>query len=105
MYAVRILLALAAGVLVGYAFGLFQNMARLRHEKKEKAGKLKNGWSIMPGSGFRVACLVLTLALIQVICPLLFADGIQWWVSGGVGLGYGWILLQQYFRLRSSVSR
>lgn len=105
LYVARALLALAAGGLIGYAFGLFQNTARLRYEKKQTEGKIKNGWSIMPGSGFRVACLVITLALIQVICPLLFEDGVQWWVSGGVGLGYGWTLVQQFLRLRKGVSR
>jgi hypothetical protein len=105
MNIVRIILALASGSLIGYAFGLVQNVARLRHEKKQLEGKLNNGWSIVPGSGLRVACFVVTLALIQVICPMLFEDGTQWWVSGGVGMGYGFILLQQLLRLRRETVR
>lgn len=105
MNIVRILLALASGGLIGYAFGLVQNVARLRNEKKQLEGKLSSGWSVMPGSGLRVACLVVTLALIQVICPLLFEDGTQWWVSGGVGLGYGYVLFLQLLRLRRETVR
>jgi hypothetical protein len=52
---------------------------------------------VMQGSGLRVAGLVLVLVLIQVICPVLFTrnDGIKWWVSGGVALGYGLMLFRQ----------
>jgi len=105
MYIVRILLGLVAGGLIGYAFGLIQNAARLRNEKKQLEGKLKTGWSIMPGSGLRVACLMVALVLIQVICPLLFDDGTQWWVFAGVGLGYGWTLVHQILRLRKEMAR
>jgi hypothetical protein len=37
-----------------------------------------------------------------VVCPLLFRDGTQWWVSGGVVAGYGWTLFQQLQRLRKA---
>ena len=104
MYIVRILLGLVAGGLIGYAFGLIQNAARLRNEKKQLEGKLKTGWSIMPGSGLRVACLMVALVLIQVICPLLFRDGTQWWVSGGVVLGYGWTLFRQLMLRRAEAN-
>ena len=40
----RISLALIAGGFIGYAFGLIQNAARLRHEKRQLEGKFKNGW-------------------------------------------------------------
>ena len=37
-----------------------------------------------------------TLVLIQFICPRLFnGGGIQWWVSGGLALGYGYTLFTQ----------
>jgi len=90
----RISLALIAGVFIGYAFGLIQNAARLRHEKRQLEGKFKNGWSIIPGSGARVAYLLIALLLVQLICPLLFVEGTQWMVSGGVAAGYGWALFQ-----------
>jgi hypothetical protein len=35
------------------------------------------------------------LVLIQVLCPVLFVNGIQWWVSAGVVLGYGGLLFWQ----------
>jgi hypothetical protein len=45
----------------------------------------------------RVALLLLVLALIQAVCPVFFVDGIQWWVSAGVAIGYG---AQLFIQLR-----
>ena len=45
--------------------------------------------------------LLIALALVQLVCPLLFVDGTQWFVSGGVALGYGSILFR---RLRENTS-
>jgi len=88
--------ALIVGGLIGAAFGQLQNVARRRNEQKEAAGALKSGWSLMPGSGVRVAYLLLTLVLIQVLCPVLFKNSsTQWWVSGGVVVGYGTMLALQ----------
>ena len=92
---------LLAGGVVGLAFGLLQQAARRRHEARERAGKLGSGWSLMPGSGVRVAYLLIALALVQLVCPLLFVDGTQWAVSGGVVAGYGWTLFRQ-LRVRLS---
>jgi hypothetical protein len=88
--------ALVVGGIIGLAFGQLQNVARRRNEQKEQEGKFKSGWSLMPGSGVRVAYLLLTLVAIQFICPMLFKNGsTQWWVSGGVVLGYGLMLALQ----------
>ena len=88
--------ALIVGGLIGIAFGMLQNAARRQNEKKEQEGKLKSGWAVMPGSGARVAYLLITLVLIQIICPVLFKNGsTQWWVSGGVAAGYGLMLALQ----------
>lgn len=100
----RLVLALVAGGFIGYAFGLIQNAARLRHEKRQLEGKLTNGWSIIPGSGARTAYLVVALLLVQLICPLLFVEGTQWVVSGGVAAGYGLVLLQQLLRRRKELA-
>jgi hypothetical protein len=89
------LLALIAGGAIGASFGLIQASAWRRYQKLEQAGKLSTGWAVMPGSMRRVAYLLLALALVQVVCPLLFANGQQWWVSGGVAGGYGLILFRQ----------
>src|SRR6185295_6144804 len=89
------IVALIVGGLIGAAFGTLQNIARRKNEQKEQQGQLKSGWSLMPGSGARVAYLLVTLVLIQIICPLLFKDGTQWWVSGGVVAGYGLMLALQ----------
>ena len=98
----RMALALAAGSVIGLAFGTLQQMAQRRLEKQQATGGLKSGWSLIPGSGARVAYLLVALALIQLICPMLFADGTQWWVSGGLLLGYGRVLLQQLLRRKAA---
>ncbi len=95
----RDLAGLLAGGAIGLAFGTLQQAALRRHEQLEQSGKLKNGWSLIPGSGARIAYLLLALLLVQYICPLLFADGTQWWVSAGLVAGYGWLLFRQ-LRLR-----
>jgi hypothetical protein len=56
----------------------------------------------MPGSMRRTAYLLVALALVQLVCPLLFTNGCQWWVSGGVVLGYGALL---YRGLRGKMAR
>lgn len=95
--------ALVAGGLIGYAFGTIQQFALRRNEKRQQSGQLNSGWSLMPGSGLRVAYLVVALALIQVICPVFFYNGSQWWVSGGVVLGYGTILYRQLRQRQASL--
>jgi hypothetical protein len=88
--------ALVVGGMIGCAFGALQNVARRQNEKREAEGTMKSGWSLMPGSGVRVAYLLITLVLIQFICPMLFNNGsTQWWVSGGVVAGYGLMLALQ----------
>ncbi len=101
---IRGVVGLAAGGAIGYAFGLLQCAALRQHEQQEKNGKLKNGWSLMPGAGARVAYLLIALALVQLVCPLLFVDGTQWVVSAGVVFGYGWLLYRQ-LRLRLAADR
>ena len=96
-------LGLSAGTGIGYAFGLLQVVALRHNEKLQLSGKRITGWNILPGSGGRVVLLLLLLMLIQVICPMLFRDGIQWWVSGGVALGYGWTLFRQLLLRRKEV--
>lgn len=91
--------ALIIGGVIGAAFGTLQNFARRKNEQQEREGKLKSGWSLMPGSGARVAYLLVTLVLIQIVCPMLFKGGTtQWWVSAGVVLGYGTMLAVQLRR-------
>ena len=103
---VRDLVGLAAGGVIGLAFGQLQQAALRRNEQRERDGALKSGWSLMPGAGVRVAYLLVALALIQLVCPLLFTDGTQWVVSAGVVLAYGWTLYTQLrLRLRAAPGR
>ncbi len=98
------IIALTIGALIGVAFGMLQDAARRQNEKREQEGKLKSGWSLMPGSGARVAYFLIALLIIQFVCPLLFRDGTQWWVTGGVGLGYGSMLFR-HLRQRISANK
>jgi hypothetical protein len=91
----RCVAALVAGGLIGYIFGTIQQIALRRNEKRQQSGQLNSGWAVMPGSGRRVAYLLIALVLVQLICPAFFYNGSQWWVSGGVVLGYGTILYRQ----------
>jgi hypothetical protein len=45
------------------------------------------------------------LVLVQLICPLFFVNGSQWWVSGGVVLGYGSILYRQLRQRQAALRR
>jgi hypothetical protein len=92
------ILGLLAGLLLGLGFGMVQEAARKRNERLHRSGKLTSGWAVMPGSGARVAYFLIALLLVQILCPLLFVDSTKWWVSGGVVLGYGTILLRQLLR-------
>lgn len=92
-------MGLLAGAIIGAAFGMIQEAARRRNEKLQQNGKLQNAWGVMPGSGKRVAFLLIALVLVQIVCPLLFVNGTQWWVSAGVIGGYAAILVR---RLKTS---
>ena len=85
------LLALLAGVSIGYPFGLLQTTA-----DKQRDGKPTGKWpAFLSGKGARITYLILTLVVIQLTCPFFFVAAIRWWVSGGVMLGYGWTLCRQ----------
>ena len=103
-YLGRTVLAALGGLGIGYGFGLLQAAAQRRNEQRQLEGKFKNGWAIVPGSGARVALLLILLVAIQVLCPILFMDGIQWWVSAGLGVGYGAQLFAA-LRLRRAQSK
>lgn len=83
------LAAVVVGGAIGFIFGAFQNAALAKNEKLSEEGRLRTGWSVMPGSMSRVAVLLVVLVLIQVFCPLFFRGNVQWLVSAGVLLGYG----------------
>jgi hypothetical protein len=90
-----VVVAVAAGGAIGYCFGLVQNLALRRNARRQQTGDLNTGWAVMPGSMSGVAYLLIVLAAIHILCPLLFEDGTQWWVSAGVALGYGYVLFRR----------
>ena len=87
------------GGVIGFVFGSIQKAALERHRKFQKEGDLKSGWAIIPGSMGRTALLLAILGAVQLACPMFFdGSNIQWMVSAGVVIGYGWTLLQQLRR-------
>jgi hypothetical protein len=89
------LAALAAGAVIGLAFGTIQNIAFRRNQKLQEKGRINSGWAVMPGSMRRVAWLMIALLVVQISCPIFFRDHTQWWVSAGVVFGYGAILFRR----------
>ena len=96
-----VVVAVIAGGAIGYCFGLIQNLALRRNERRQQSGDLNTGWAVMPGSMSRVAYLLIVLVAIQIFCPLLFKEGTQWWVSAGVVLGYGYVLFRRLVQRRT----
>lgn len=88
-------IGLAVGLGAGWAFGLVQQAALRRHQKRQQGGNSIGVMSIMPGSMSRVAFFLIVLALIQLLFPALFVGSAKWWVSGGVAMGYGTLLFKQ----------
>ena len=87
--------ALAIGGAIGFWFGAIQNSAAARNKKKYDGGNLKSGWALMPGSMSRVAMLLVLLVVIQVAIPVFFKGNIEWILSAGIVLGYGWSFVRQ----------
>jgi hypothetical protein len=97
----RAVLGLTLGGAIGVGFGFIQQAALRRYEKRQAAGTLDSSWAVIPGSMSRVALLLIALVLVQLVSPMLFADGIQWLVSVGLVAGYGALLLREFFRRRA----
>ncbi len=95
--------AFLIGGIIGYLFGAIQNIALLRNKKLRESGKLKTGWLIMPGSFSRIATLMVLLVVVQIGLPVLFRGNIEWIVSAGLILGYGWTMVKR-LRERSTYS-
>ena len=104
MQLVAIVLATFAGLLVGLAFGLIQQNASLRYQKKQLEGTYKSNWGVVPGSFSRIGYLLIALILVQVVCPILFESISQWFVSGGLALGYGYVQFRQLMRRRRELA-
>lgn len=88
--------AIALGAVIGFSFGILQQIARRHYLKKQNQRALKNGAFLIPGSMIRIALFLIVLAAVQLLMPNLFQDNAQWLVSFGVIAGYGWALLREY---------
>lgn len=94
--ALLLLGALLLGGIMGFVFGSIQNAASVHHRKLQQGGQLNSGWALMPGSMRRTAFLLIALVVVQIACPLFFESAtVQWLVSAGIVLGYGWTLLKK----------
>src|SRR5260221_7649091 len=102
MEILRSLLALLAGGIIGLVFGLLQNLALRRNERRQQLGQLGSGWAVMPGSAKRVATLLVALALVQIVCPLLFIGGGPWFVLICVVVCYGCVLFRPGLRPKAA---
>ena len=86
----------ALGAAIGLAFGMTQRSAFRRHTNLEHRVGLRSGWALVPGSFQRTALFLIALGLVQVVFPILFeGNTLQWVVSAGIILGYGWTLVQR----------
>ena len=94
------------GVLAGYGFGVYQDAARARYARRQDAGAFRSAWLVVPGSMTRIGLLLVLLSSFQLVFPLLFdGQAIQWLVSAGVVLGYGWTLYTQLRRRTAETLR
>jgi hypothetical protein len=79
-----ILQGIALGVLIGGTFAWLQLAALRRNELTETRQRLPSLLKRLPGSGARIAFLLMALALVQVILP--GAD--KWWLTGSLLVSY-----------------
>jgi hypothetical protein len=80
-----VLLGVAFGTIIGGVFAWLQLQALRRNELLEKRQELPTLLKQIPGSGARVAFLLIALVLVQVFVPT--AD--KWWLTGSLALSYG----------------
>ncbi|HUK83296.1 MAG TPA: hypothetical protein VLZ12_11775 [Verrucomicrobiae bacterium] len=91
------LLGVALGTIIGGVFAWLQLQALYRNELLEKRRQLPMLLRQIPGSGVRVAFLLMALALVQVLVPT--AD--KWWLTGSLAVSYGIPFLWRLRHLRS----
>jgi hypothetical protein len=75
-----ILQAVSAGIVIGGAFAWLQGQALRRKELLAQHEQLPAFLRRLPGSGVRIALLLLSLALVQV----LFPEANKWWLTGSL---------------------
>ena len=96
MYTILSISGLLTGVAVGVTFGMFQHRALLRDQKQQETKGVQKRRLVVPSSFRRIFYLVITLLVIQIVCPILFKESaIQWIITAGIIVGYGWTLLKR----------
>jgi hypothetical protein len=77
--------AIPLGLIIGGVFAWLQMQALRRNELLEKRQAVPTLLKQLPGSGGRIAFLLMALVLVQVLAP--HAD--KGWLSGSLAVGYG----------------
>ena len=99
------MIGFVVGAEIGAGFAWLQSVALHRNEMLLQQNQKPNWWmQQIPGSGGRVAFLLMALVLTQVLFPSLFPGANKWWVTGGLVLAYGCSLFGQ-LRHRVAQSR
>ena len=75
-----VLLGIILGMVIGAAFAWLQLLAAQRREMLEKQQQVPTLLRQLPGSGARVAFLLMALILVQIFVP----DANKWWLSGSL---------------------
>jgi hypothetical protein len=86
---------IALGALIGGTFAWLQLQALCRNELLQNREELPALLKRLPGSGVRVAFLMLALVLVQVLAP----NADKWWLSGSLVVSYGLPFLTRLLQL------
>jgi hypothetical protein len=90
-----ILQALTAGIVIGGAFAWLQLQALRRNEFLAQRQQMPAFLRRLPGSGVRIAFLLLSLALVQVLVP----GANKWWLTGSLLVSSSIPILWRLFQL------
>jgi len=90
-----VLQGIALGALIGATFAWLQLQALRRNELLEKRQQLPALLRRLPGSGVRVAFLMLALVLVQVLAP----NSDRWWLSCSLAVSCGLPFLARLLQL------
>jgi len=92
------LLGLILGVAIGGTFAWLQLLALRRNELLEQRQELRGLLRQLPGTGGRIAFLLIALVLVQILFPTVD----KWWLTGGLVVAYGipffWRIKDKYLR-------
>ncbi len=96
MYTILSIGAVIFGIGIGVVFGTLQHKALLRDQAQQANKGHKRRRLVIPSSFRRIFYLVMLLMVIQYVAPMLFKNAsIQWILTAGIIIGYGWTLVRR----------